>query len=56
MASKRRRQISGTPHQFFATRHLINTMAQPTTAQLLYNESDVFLAILAINTIQIESV
>ena len=31
-------------------------MAQPITAQLLYNESDIFLAISAINTTQIESV
>jgi len=56
MASKRCRQISGAPHQLFATRHFINTMAQPITTQLLYNESKVFLAISAINATQIESV
>ncbi|KAH7113189.1 hypothetical protein B0J11DRAFT_143606 [Dendryphion nanum] len=48
-------QASGQPHQLFATRHTLTTMALLSTTQLPCNEADILLAIQAINQDQIES-
>ena len=55
MASESRRQASRAPHQLFAMRHLLTTMAQPSTTQLPYNEGDILLAISSIDAAQIPS-
>jgi len=44
------------PYQLFAMRHLLTTMAQPTTTQLPYNEGDIPLAISSTDATQIPSV
>ena len=53
MASESRKQASR--HQLFAMRHLLTTMAQPSTTQLPYNEGDILLAISSIDTTRIPS-
>jgi len=55
VASEPSRQANRPPYQLSAIRHLLSTMAPPTTTQLPYKEADILPAIDFINRKQIKS-
>jgi hypothetical protein len=56
MTSEPREQANRAPRQLSRTRHLPTAMAPPPLPQLRSKEADIYLAILAINSNQVQSI